>query len=304
MNFNLQGHVIMLKYILITTVLLAFPCFANAQQDQDATRDLWDTAFIKKRPVGKVSVKRAVPIRYKTVGKATISPAPSQTAMGSAVVGVTVWRLRPSKRSDDQEVRQLLHQEGEWTPERVGGGTPLTEGSKVQLTIESPRSGYLYVFDREIYADKTFGDPVLIFPTLNINGGDNKVSSGRIVEIPSAEDKPPYYTLKRSRDDHQGESLTVIVSDKPLPGLVIGRSALKVSHDQFRAFEAEWGGMTEQLELESGAGKAMSKAEKAAASGRSALTTNDAPPQTIYRVLSKPNQPLFVTIPLSIETRP
>ena len=113
----------------------------------------------------------------------------------------------------------------------------LSEGSKIQLTIESPRSGYLYVFNREIYADKTFGEPYLIFPTLSLNGGDNKVSAGRVIEIPSADDKPPYYTLTRSRQDHEGDSLTVIVSEKPLTELVIGRIAQKVSVDQFASYE-------------------------------------------------------------------
>ncbi len=300
---NMRGE-IMYKYFFIVVILVLLPVMAQGQQSDDATRDLWDTAFIQKRPPAKSPVKRAAPIRYRSVSKSRVSPAPNQSAVASAVVGVTVWRLRPSRKTDDEEVRQLVHREGEWTPERVGGGTPLAEGSKVQLTIESPRSGYLYVFNREVFADGTFGDPYLIFPTLNINDGDNKVRAGRMIEIPSAEDKPPYYTLRRSRDDHQGESLTVIVSDKPLPDVVIGRRALKILPEQFLAYETQWGGMTEQLELESGAGTAMSKAERAAASGRSALTPDDAPPQTIYRIMSKPNQPLLVTIPLSLEARP
>jgi Domain of unknown function (DUF4384) len=289
----------MLKYILIASVLLAFPCFANAQQDQEATRDLWDTAFIKKRPEGKGPVKRANPIHYKIVGKTTL-PASKQTATGSAVVGVTVWRLRPSKATDDQEVRQLIYEQGEWTPERVNAGEPLSEGSRVQLTIESPRAGYLYVFDREQYADKSYGEPYLIFPILALNGGDNRVSAGRIIEIPSPQDKPSYYTLKRSRSDHDGEALTVIVSDKPLSDLTIGRGALKVSTEQFNSYEAKWGVATQQLELENGAGTAMSKAEKNAASGKGALTQNDSLPQTIYRLSAKPNQPLLITIPLAI----
>lgn len=296
----------MLKYLLLLTVISAFPVISNAQTQDDATRDLWDTAFIKKRPAAKSvapSARRVVPVRYRVVGKSS-TPSSKTAAAASAVVGVTVWRLRPSKTSDEAEVRQLVHDQGEWTPERVGGGTPLTEGSKVQLTIESPRTGYLYFFDREMYADKTFGDPVLIFPTLSLNGGDNKVSAGKVIEIPSADDKPPYYTLKRSRDDHAGESLTVIVSDKPLTDLTIGRAALKISVAQFASYEKQWGAMTQQLELDNGAGTAMSKAEKAAASGNGSLTQADLPPQTIYRVHAKPGQPLLLTIPLSISSKP
>jgi hypothetical protein len=180
----------------------------------------------------------------------------------------------------------------------------LTEGSRVQLTIESPRAGYLYVFDREVYADKTYGDPYLIFPTLNLNGGDNKVSAGRVVEIPSSEDKPGYYTLKRSRADHGGEALTVIVSEKPLPDITIGRNALKISTAQFETYQTRWSAMTQQLELDKGAGTAMSRVEKSAASGNKNLTQDDSLPQTIYRVVSRPDQPLLVTIPLPIGTKP
>lgn len=293
----------MLKYLLLLTVILAFPVISNAQTQDDATRDLWDTAFIKKRPAAKTvapSARRVVPVRYRVVGK---NSSPSSTSAGSAVVGVTVWRLRPSKASDEAEVRQLVHDQGEWTPERVGGGTPLTEGSKVQLTIESPRTGYLYVFDREMYADKTFGEPVLIFPTLRLNGGDNKVSAGKVIEIPSSEDKPPYYTLTRSRTDHTGESLTVIVSDKPLTDLTVGIAAQKIAGQQFESYQKQWGALTQQLELDSGAGTAMSKAERAAAAGKKDLTQDDLPPQTIYRVQSKPGQPLLITIPLSIKAK-
>ena len=295
----------MLKYLLLLTVFLAFPAIMDAQTQDDATRDLWDTAFIKKRPAPKspTSARRVVPVRYRVIGKNTPA-SPKDSTGGPAVVGVTVGRLRPSKTSDEAEVRELVHEQGEWTPERVGGGTALAEGSKVQLTIESPRTGYLYVFDREMYADKTFGEPALIFPTLDLNGGDNKVSAGKVIEIPSSGDKPPYYTLKRSRDDHAGESLTVIVSDKPLPDLTIGRAALKISAEQFAAYEKQWGAMTQQLELESGAGTAMSKAEKAAAIGKKDLTQEDLPPQTIYRVQAKPGQPLLLTIPLSISAKP
>lgn len=293
----------MLKYFLIAAAVFAFfPIIATAQKTEDQTRDLWDTAFLQKRPAGKKQTKRTQPVRYKVVGKKTLPLSATRTSR-PAVVGVTIWRLRPSKTSDDEEVRQLVYQEGEWTPERIGAGEPLLEGSRVQLTIESPRAGYLYVFDREIYADKTFGEPYLIFPTLSLNGGDNRVSAGRVVEIPSSQDKPPFYTLKRSSSKHEGETLTVIITDKPLTELPIGRSALKISDEQFGLYEKRWGALTQQLELEGGSGTAMNKTEKAAGEGKKSLTRGDPPPQTIYQILAKPNQPLLLTIPLSIGTQ-
>jgi hypothetical protein len=289
----------MIKYFLIVAVLSFFPVITPAQDTEDQTRDLWDTAFLQKRPTGKRQIKRTQPVRYKIVGKKNSSSFSTATTK-SSVIGVTIWRLRPSQDSDDEEVRQLIYQQGEWTPERISAGSPLTEGSRVQLTIESPRNGYLYVFNREIYTDKTFGEPFLIFPTLSLNGGDNRVSAGKVIEIPSSQDKPPFYTLKRSSSKHEGETLTVIVTDKPLTELTIGRNALKISAEQFDSYEKRWGALTQQLELEGGSGLAMKKNEKAALKKKEVLTQDDSLPQTIYRVLAKPNQPLLLTIPLII----
>jgi len=292
----------MLKYFLIVAVLAFFPVIAQAQGTEDQTRDLWDTAFLQKRPAGKKQVKKTQPVRYKVIGKKALPPS-STSAAKASVIGVTLWRLRPSKDSDDEEVRQFIYQQGEWTPERISAGEPLTEGSRVQLTIESPRTGYLYVFNREIYADKTFGEPVLIFPTLSLNGGDNRVSAGRVIEIPSSQDKPPFYTLKRSSLKHEGETLTVIITDKPLIELTIGRNALKIPVERFNSYEKQWGALTQQLELEGGSGSVMNKAEKAAMKNNKVLTQDDSLPQTIYQILTKPNQPLLLTIPLSIDAQ-
>ncbi len=289
----------MLKYFLIAAVLMFFPIIAHAQTSDDQTRDLTDTAFLQSRPAGKKPIRKLPPRRYKIVGK-KIAPPASMSAAKTSEIGVTIWRLRPAKESDDEEVRQFIYEQGEWTPERVASGESLGEGSRIQLTIESPRTGYLYVFNREIYNDKTFGEPVMIFPTLSISGGDNRVSAGKLMEIPSSQDKPPFYTLKRSSAKHEGETLTVIVTDKPLTDLTIGRISLKISVEQFDSYQKRWGAMTQQLELEGGAGTAMNKTERAAGQGKKVLTQNDSAPQTIYRVLAKPNQPLLLTIPLSI----
>jgi hypothetical protein len=46
----------------------------------------------------------------------------------------------------------------EWTPQRIEADTPLKVGERVRLSIESPRTGYLYVIDREQYADGSYGE--------------------------------------------------------------------------------------------------------------------------------------------------
>jgi hypothetical protein len=270
---------------------------AGAQNNDDATRGLWDTAFLQQRPQGPAANSRRRPA-YRPTG--TNRTARVETAASKSVVGITVWRLRPSTPAD--EVRQLIHgQQGEWTPERVGAGEHLREGERVQITVEAPRSGYLYVFDREVYADRSLGDPYLIFPTTAIRGGDNLVKAGRVMEIPSSEDKPPFYTIKKSRPDYEGELLTVLITDAPLAELSLGPGALKLPKEQVSSYEKRWGAAVDNIELVDGPGTPMTAAEKKAAQGQRLLTRSDPMPQSIYRVRLKPGAPLLLSVFLRIK---
>src|SRR5690349_23992390 len=77
-----------------------------------------------------------------------------------------------------------------------------TEIYTLSLHDALPISGYLYVFDREVYADKSLGEPYLIFPTTALRGGDNLVKAGRVVEIPSHDDRSEEHTSElQSRRD-------------------------------------------------------------------------------------------------------
>src|SRR5437763_12423285 len=49
-------------------------------------------------------------------------------------------------------------------PERVEAGTTFREGDRVRLSVESPTKGYLYVLDRDVFADGTTGGVMLIYP--------------------------------------------------------------------------------------------------------------------------------------------
>ena len=79
----------------------------------------------------------------------------------------------------------------QYVPVRVAAGEPVAAGQRVRVSIEAPRAGYLYVINREQYADGTMSEPYLIFPTLRTRGGDNAVKAGRVVEIPDQGDNPP-----------------------------------------------------------------------------------------------------------------
>lgn len=265
-------------------------------QEGEATRKLWDTAFIDqpKRPAGASSAKR----RYRIA----TPDVPTDGVTGDTVVGVTLWRLRPSKSADTGE--RILVQEGsesaDWIPERVEADTKLTAGTRVRLSVEAARAGYLYVIDREQYADGSRGEPYLIFPTTRTNGGNNEVKAGRIVEIPTQDDRPPFFTLKPSRSNQVSEVISVLVSPTPLDDLKIGDSAQKLSVQQVAMWEKSWGGTVGRLEMQNGAGKTWTRQEKEAGADATRSLSQDEPaPQTLfYKPDAKIGQPVMVNVAL------
>ena len=104
-----------------------------------------------------------------------------------------------------QETEDQRTESVEWTPERVETGTTFSVGERVRLSIESPRAGYLYVIDREQYADGSTSDPYLIFPTLRIRGGNNSVRAGKVIELPDRN----AFKLTPLCSDYEGERLTI-----------------------------------------------------------------------------------------------
>jgi hypothetical protein len=219
-------------------------------------------------------------------------------------IGLTIWRLRPATAADTT-VRIIVQKETESTefiPERVPANAPLKLGENIRFSFESSRTGYLYVIDRELYADGTMSQPVLIFPTTRTRQGDNKVEAGKLIEIPAQEDRPNYFTLQMSQlrsVPQTGEVLTVIVTPQPLEGITSGAKPLRLTNEQVQQWEQQWGAKTETLDLAGGAGKTWTKAEQeAGASGLRYLTQDDPEPQTIYRVAVKPGAPLLVKVGL------
>ena len=264
-----------------------------AQNPEDMTRKLWDTAFTGSSTAKKNTRRRAGSYRLATPNVPTNDVAPE------TVVGVTLWRLRPARQTDSGE-RLIVHEDNsdnEWIPERISASTRLVQGDKLRISVEAVRGGYLYVIDREQYADGSVGEPYLIFPTTRTAGGDNQVGIGRLVEIPAQDDNPPFFTMKKSRADHIAEVLSVIVTPTKLEGIQITDKALKLTDAQVATWEKEWGSTVGNLEMTT-AGQAWTKQEKDARTR--ALTSSAPPPQLVfYRPSVKPTEPMFVKLKLS-----
>lgn len=255
------------------------------------TRDIVPEKMWEAR---KASTQTTAKPAYKPVGAATQQP-------GARQIGVTIWRLRAA-RTDDAGARILVQEAAattELVPERVSSDSRLRAGDRVRVSIESPETGYLYVIDRERYTSGGRGEPWLIFPTTRTRGGDNRVTAGKLIDIPAQGDQPNFFTLRPGREDQSEEELTVLLTKAPLPGVTLGTSALKLTNEQVSEWEKRWGAAAvDRFELSGGAGKTWTRAEQQAGAETRLLTQDDPAPQTVYRVASKPDEPVLVKVRL------
>ena len=279
---------VILSFALL--VLIALSMVVSAQRPEDETRKLWDTAFTgstKKTTSRRRAYRNATP------------NVPVNNVAPETVVGVTLWRLRRATRNDSGE-RIIVHDANaatEWLPERISSTTRLDQGDRLRISVEAVRAGYVYIIDREQYADGTLGEPYLIFPTTRTGAGDNEVAIGRLLDIPYQDDSPPFFTMKKSRADHVAEVLSVIVAPSRLEGVTITDKALKLTDQQVASWETAWGSSVGRMEMAM-AGQSWTKEEKDARTR--ALTASAPPPQLVfYRPSVKPAEPMFVKLRLA-----
>ena len=280
---------VILSFALL--VLIALSIGVSAQRPEDMTRKLWDTAF-------SGSATKKTTTRRRAYRNATPN-VPVNDVAPDTVVGVTLWRLRRPTRTDSGE-RLIVHDDNattEWVPERISATTRLGQGDRLRISVEAVRAGYVYVIDREQYADGTLGEPYLIFPTTRTGAGDNEIASGRLLDIPYQDDSPPFFTMRKSRPDHVAEVLSVIVTPSRLEDVKITDKALRLTDEQVASWEKEWGSSVGRMEMTT-AGQSWTKEEKDARTR--ALTASAPPPQLLfYRPSVKPTEPMFVKLRLA-----
>ncbi len=284
---------------LILNLMAGLPV-ASALQDDD-TRGIWDTGFLKKRKASASQSPTRKKIRYKVQTRVEDKkPTLEDLQANKTVVGITFWKWRRSETSDDKAVRILEREddkETEWTPVRVESDTLFAPGDRVRLSFESPRTGYLYVINRETYSDGTSSEPHLIFPTMKDYGGDNYVQAGRVIDIPRTK-----FVLKSNSAKYSGEEVTFLFSPTKLTEVSVPDKMTKLPAAQVQKWEEMWRtAKVERYELDEGKGKAYTKAEKEA--GESAtrlLTQEDELPQTLIVLDAKPDSPILFTLQMKL----
>jgi hypothetical protein len=294
--------------LLLSALSVVFVCqlaaITGAAQDEE-TKGIKAEEFITNRPTKPAGPRRTTLVVKKPTYKTSEVTAAAVPPPGKvfAQVGVTLWRFRPSTSGD--KTKELVEEEGEsapsqWSLERMEEGTLLAPGQKVRLSIESlSRDGYLYVINREEYADGSFGDARLIFPTKRTLAGANRVKAGKMVYIPGP---PRYFRIKPSLSSkgHVAEVLTVLVSSTPLldPGQ-LSNTAITLPKETVEGWEKQWATQATKFEMEGGVGRVMTEKEQSAASADAAALSQDDPvPQTIYRLAIRPEDALVIRLPL------
>ena len=298
------------RLIIAAVGVLLVASAALRGQDGDERR-LWETEFRQKRQTTRpapaspaapaTSVRPAPPASAPQQPVYTRVNPTAATASAGEMLGITIWRLRTPRASDSRDARLLIQEEdnsaiAEWTPERVEAGTSFAAGDRVRLSIESSRTGYLYVIDREQYDDGSKSDPYLIFPTTRMRGGNNAVSAGTVIELPQGS----AFRLRPMRSDYRGELLTFLVTTDPWAGISATAGIQKLEGSTVENWERLWGTPVERLEMVGGAGTSYGRGDREAGVEGRLLTQEDPLPQTLLRVAADPLRPLMVNVALRI----
>jgi len=188
-------------------------------------------------------VRRPSPTEWFRAGRAAAATETRQDA--PAAIGLTVWNLRPSVATDRPSARVIVHPEdapGEvsLTPVRIAFNLELPRSAKFRIGVESSRGGYLYVVDQEQFGATGLGPPQLVFPTTRIRSGNNRVGPGELIELPPSDIRTPYWELRSSHTDYDGELLTVAITPEPIPGLTITDRPLALDGDTVKRWQAAW----------------------------------------------------------------
>jgi hypothetical protein len=315
---------------LFLIVLLSGAVFAQKPDDEVATREITSLDFQQqrqkgatgsKRPTGgsqkqkknmsvitntrrRYNLVRRVPSKTQVAARVDKkTPANVKRSVKTEQIGVTFWRLRPIAADDGDDVPVFSVRVGDgrenWTAERVNSTTRFREGDRVRFTVESSRTGYLYIVNREFYADGTTGAANIIFPTLRTRGGDNRVAAGSLVDIPASTDSVSYFTIKPKRRDYAGEEIFVLITKEKLP-LDLGLKALPLDAPRLDKWSLDWGATVDIYDAADGEGIAMTNAELSVAqTATRALEQEEPLPQTIYKVQISQDMPLFVPFKMS-----
>lgn len=293
------------------------------QEEVQSSRQLDDDVWKKKRKPSKVQPARR---KYRRAGVANSSataqirraepnpsgkvPKPTVTWQDVALeeseqVGITIWRLRKCTDISPRCFLKLHNDKGRiftYEAVRVSTEADFQVGDGIQLAIESPITGFIYVIHQEVDDHGKPGDPKLLYP---LQEGVNAVAPGRPLLIPTQGTEGEIKVLKMRNDKGKklsAERLKIIITPKPLDGLFIKGTARHIVQSDLDLWESKWSGRLELFNLDGGETETMSPNEWYAMqrgnNGSRDLTTEDLGPQKLYVVERKGGDGVLITLDL------
>jgi hypothetical protein len=270
---------------------------------QDGTKSIKSEEYLVKRPESSNAETRSQssPARnqqrpgarshvYTVDRNFPVGPPPRDQEY--VRIGVTIWRFSPNQCAIPN--CPLPGEKGlidTSAGTRIDDTTALSTGERVRLGLESlSHDGFVYVIDREQYAEGKYGDPYLIFPTKNIQNGSNYARPGLQIQLPRAEG---CFCVK-SRNPQRvlvADNLIVIISPQPLLSPEeIGTKEIPLPAKLRTYVSRSDNERVHRGTLKDGVGLARSAPEQAAGTKglfdtEPALTQSDLPPQNVYQTL-------------------
>lgn len=228
-----------------------------------------------------------------------------------ATVGFNIWRTRPASTRDVGDAARETVEGEETVSERVDEGGYVAVGEGFRLGIESltenflpNNDGYLYVINREQYADGSFGRAWLLFPNAKTFDGNNIIKTGEPIELPKSAEP---YRVRRSTDrsDQVAETYSIIISPWKFWLPPLGEKRTELPPELFADWERQFSARSHRASLRGGAGKARTKREQRVGTRETVeadepLTSSDPLPQTVLRTVVRKGAPAMVTVALRI----
>ncbi len=156
------------------------------------------------RPAKKAAPKTVAPAGEKTPPPAVEAPAaPAPVPSGGAAIIRATYTERPLGLR-----YSILRYSGEDNYREVAPDTVFHSGDRIRVAVEVNDTGYLYIAMKG-----ASGTWKILFPTAEVDDGNNRVESGRQYTIPSA---PGRFAFDQQAGEEQ---IFIVLSRQPEPNL-------------------------------------------------------------------------------------
>ncbi|HEX8843721.1 MAG TPA: DUF4384 domain-containing protein [Pyrinomonadaceae bacterium] len=224
---------IMIPFFAVALIASA-SLVARAQDEEEAVRGSFLTTRTKVSSGSGTTVSQSVSIGQTTSGQKTgKSGKSSKGSSGKTSVGMS-GSVKGSTGKTGGSVKGTASV-NTYVPSAIGLGYTLYmrdtngnavrvdpsqefhAGDRIRLSLETNTDGYLYIFHTE-----NDGTPVMLYPDVRLQKGENHIQAHVPYEIPWNE--PGMENWFKFDENPANERLYVVVTRQPLPGIPVGQA--------------------------------------------------------------------------------